>query len=177
VAVLQSGEVATDDPQFNFGREANEFPAVQNVSMVAHQQTLTLGNTTLTAHYTPGHTPGGTTWTWHSCAGSSCLNLVYADSLSPVSADGFSFSNPELSPNQATQISQSSALIRDLPCDILLAPHPFLFQMEDKLAARAAQPEANPFIEPGACPAYADYFEDWLARRVAEEQARALGSE
>ena len=26
----------------------------------------------LTAHATPGHTPGGTSWTWRSCEGSDC---------------------------------------------------------------------------------------------------------
>jgi metallo-beta-lactamase class B len=170
LAVLQSGEVGSDDPQYGFGAEANRFPAVQNVSLIADQQTLTLGNTTLTAHYTPGHTPGGTTWTWQSCEGTNCLNVVYADSLSPVSADGFRFSDPDISPNHAQQISNSAALVRGLPCDILLAPHPFLFRMEDKLAALAASPDTNPFIEAKACAGYADYFDEWLARRLAEEQ-------
>lgn len=169
LAVLQSGELGSDDPQFGFGVEANRFPAIQNVAGVADQQTLTLGNTTLTAHYTPGHTPGGTTWTWQSCENSSCLDMVYADSLSPVSADGFRFSDPSIAPNNAQQISSSIALIRDLPCDILLAPHPFLFRMEDKLATPEADPPVNPFIDPLACAAYADYFTDWLARRQAEE--------
>lgn len=169
LAVLQSGEVGTDDPQFDFGVEANRFPAVENVNLVANQQTLTLGNTTLTAHYTPGHTPGGTTWTWQSCEGSNCLDMVYADSLSPVSAEGFRFSDSNRTPNNAYQISNSAELIGSLPCDILLAPHPSLFQMEEKLASLAANPDTNPFIDSGACAAYADYFEDWLARRVAQE--------
>jgi len=82
VAVLRSGEVADSDPQYNFGVEANRFPAVRNVDLIGNEETLALGNTTLTAHYTPGHAPGGTTWTWRSCEESTCLNIVYADSLS-----------------------------------------------------------------------------------------------
>ncbi len=170
-AVLESGELSAADPQHAFGVEANRFPAVRKVSMIADQQTLTLGNTTLTAHYTPGHTPGGTTWTWQSCEQSTCMNMVYADSLSPVSADGFRFSDPDVSPNNAQLISSSIALIRDLSCDILLAPHPSLFGMEDKLAQLAANPGANPFIDNNACKAYADHFDEWLARRVLEEKS------
>jgi metallo-beta-lactamase class B len=179
---LQSGEISHTDPQYNFGVEANRFPAVRNVRVIGDEESLTSGNTILTAHYTPGHTPGGTTWTWQSCEESVCLDVVYADSLSAVSADGFRFSDADLSPNAARQISASTSLIRDLPCDILLAPHPILIRMDDKLAARAvkaiadpganpgAGPEADPFIDPGACAAYADYFDDWLARRLVEEQ-------
>jgi metallo-beta-lactamase class B len=169
LAVLQSGEVGEEDPQYGFGGEANRFPAVENVNLVANQQTITLGNTTLTAHYTPGHTAGGTTWTWESCEDSSCLDMVYADSLSPVSAEGFRFSDPDTSPNNAELISSSAALVRDLPCDILLAPHPSLFQMAEKLTTLAAHPDSNPFVDGSACAAYAKHFEDWLARRLPEE--------
>jgi len=169
VDVLRSGELAADDPQFGFGVEANRFPAIDNVEQIADRAALTLGDTTLTAYYTPGHTPGGTTWTWQSCEGSSCLNMVYADSLSPVSADGFLFTDPGASPNDAELISNSIALVRDLPCDILMAPHPFLVQMEEKLAELAANPGTHPFIDSGACAGYADFFADWLARRQAEE--------
>lgn len=174
LAVLQNGEVASEDPQYGYGMEANRFPLVEKVSLVANHQTINLGNTTLTAHYTPGHTPGGTTWTWQSCEAFSCLNMVYADSLSPVSADGFRFSDQHATPNNAEQISDSANLIRQLPCDVLLAPHPFLIRMEEKLALREAGSESNPFIEPGACAAYADHFDQWLARRVAEETANTV---
>ncbi|HMB58391.1 MAG TPA: subclass B3 metallo-beta-lactamase [Xanthomonadales bacterium] len=169
VRVLESGEIAAADPQFNFGTEANRFPAVENVSLIGDEETLTLGDTTLTAFYTPGHTPGGTTWTWQSCEGSNCMNMVYADSLSPVSADGFLFSDAGLSPNNSQKIAASINLIRGLPCDVLLAPHPSLIKMEDKLNARSADADSNPFVNPGACEAYAEYFDEWLARRLAEE--------
>jgi len=137
--------------------------------LIPNEGALVLGNTTLTAHHTPGHTPGGTTWTWRSCEDSICVNVVYADSLSAVSADDFRFSDPNTSPNNAQQIQASTALIRDLSCDLLLAPHPYLIRMEEKLAALAAAPEPNPFIDPEACANYADFFEAWLTRRLEDE--------
>ncbi len=169
MAVFQTGELAVSDPQYNFGVEANRFPVVLNVALIGNEETVTLGNTKLTAWYTPGHTAGGTTWTWVSCEESACLNIVYADSLSAVSANGFRFSDASSSADNARQISASASLIRKLPCDILLAPHPFLIKMNDKLSARAADPSINPFIEVGACVAYADYFDAWLALRQEEE--------
>ena len=34
---------------------------------------------------TPGHSPGGTTWSWRSCEDGRCVDAVYADSQTPVS--------------------------------------------------------------------------------------------
>jgi len=83
---LEAGEVMADDPQFAFGKEHNEFPAVKDVREVADGQELSVGKLRITAHFTPGHTPGGTSWTWTSCEGATCLSMVYADSLNSVSA-------------------------------------------------------------------------------------------
>jgi len=169
IGVLETGELGPDDPQFGFGAEANRFPAVSKVSLVRDGGIVTLGDVTLTAHYTPGHTPGGTTWTWKSCEDERCLDVVYADSLSAVSADDFRFSDTSRSPMAAGQITASAQLIRGLDCDVLLSPHPFLFRMSEKLLAMASEPGTNMFVEEAACEAYADYFDDWLARRLAEE--------
>lgn len=171
VEVLQTGELSPEDPQYGFGSDANRFPSVSNVSKVADGGKVTLGEVTLTAHYTPGHTPGGTTWTWKSCEQERCLDVVYADSLSAVSAEGFRVTDPSRTPTVAEQITASAQLVRDLDCDVLLAPHPFLFQMPEKLEAMASNPNTNPFIDTAACDAYAAYFDDWLVRRLEEEAA------
>src|SRR5579862_7663013 len=71
--------------------------------------------------YTPGHTPGSTSWTWMSCEGAHCLHMVYADSLSAVSAPKFRFSDH---PRYLAGFRRSIAVVAALPCDILLTPHP-----------------------------------------------------
>jgi len=88
---LETGEPTPDDPQYALGREANGYPPVTGVRVVADGETLRVGDVAITAHYTPGHTPGATTWTWRSCEGQHCLDIVYADSLNAVSAPGFRF--------------------------------------------------------------------------------------
>ena len=91
--------------------------------------------------------------------------------LGAVSADDFQFSDTSRTPMAAGQITVSAQLIRDLDCDVLLSPHPFLFRMSEKLLAMATEPGTNLFVEEAACEAYADFFDDWLARRLAEEQS------
>ena len=51
------------------------------------------GQVAITGHYTPGHTPGGMSWSWYSCEKLRCANFVYADSLTAVADEGFRFSD------------------------------------------------------------------------------------
>ena len=86
--VMNKGALPRDDPQFG---TIAPIARVARVETIKDGETLSAGAVTVTAHLTPGHTPGGTSWTWRSCENGRCLNLVYADSLTPVSADGFLF--------------------------------------------------------------------------------------
>lgn len=164
---LERGGPTEDDPQFAFGHEHNDYPAVKDVSAVRDGGKVTAGGLELTAHYTPGHTPGGTTWSWRSCEGDRCLQLVYADSLNSVSAPGFKFSAPDT----LRTFLESMKRVEELPCEILLAPHPSLIEMDAKLVQWKAAPEKNPFIDASACKRYADGARERLAKRVAEETA------
>src|SRR4030095_7302902 len=80
-SALQRGENTPDDPQFGFGKAANGFPPVKNVKVIKDGEKLSVGNVVITAIFTPGHTPGSTTWTWQACEAGKCLNMVYADSI------------------------------------------------------------------------------------------------
>lgn len=166
---IESGEPPADDPQYAFGKDANGFPPVKDVKVVADGETLRVGDLGVTAHMTPGHTPGSTTWTWRSCEGSRCLEIVYADSLNSVSAPGFRFSGDATRPSIAGAFRRSMATVGSLPCDILLAVHPSFAGMEDKLRRRREQPGSEPFVDPGACRTYAADAAKRLDQRIAEE--------
>jgi len=160
--VLMSGASGPDDPQFGI---LPAIDAIPKVDVVKDGETLTVGPLSVTAHVTPGHTPGGTSWSWRSCEGARCLNVVYADSLSPVSADGFKYTASPL----LRAFERSYATLETLPCDILLTPHPDFAQVLQKLAAReAGTPGA--FVDPGACRTYAASARKNLATRVAMER-------
>jgi metallo-beta-lactamase class B len=168
---IERGEPVPDDPQFRFGRKANRFPRVNNVRVVADGEVLRVGALAITAHLTPGHTPGSTTWTWRSCEGERCLDVVYADSLNAVSAPGYKFSGDATHGSLEETFRKSMATIAALPCDVLLAVHPGFAGLDEKLARRQAGAAENPFIDPSACRTYASEAGQRLDRRLQEERA------
>jgi metallo-beta-lactamase class B len=170
---IQNGEPPADDPQYAFGREANRFPSVKRVKAVADGETLRVGDLSVTAHVTSGHTPGSTTWTWRSCEGSRCLQIVYGDSLNPVSAPGFRFTGDSTHPSIEATFRRSIATVESLPCDILLTVHPSFAGMDDKLKRRREQPGSEPFVDPAACRVYAADAAKRLEQRIADERKPA----
>jgi metallo-beta-lactamase class B len=167
---LENGGPLDDDPQFAFGHEHNDYARVSDVRVIDDGETLRVGTLAIKAHFTPGHTPGGTTWTWKSCEGQRCLDLVYADSLNAVSAPGFKFSGATPASSRVAQFERSIDVVAKLPCDILLAPHPALIDMEKKMQLREVGTKPDPFVDTGACKAYAQAARERLAKRIAEEK-------
>lgn len=164
-AALRAGELLPDDPQYDPGAQGSRFPAVRRVEAIGDGESVAVGDVTFTAHHTPGHTRGGVTWTWRACGDSGCHDVVYADSLSPISADAYRFSAG--AGRAANSLRTSAAKIGSLPCDIFLSNHPAFFGMRGKLASDAAEP----FARPGECRAYAKNSIERLERRLREEAA------
>jgi len=160
--VLSSGAAGSDDPQFG---SLPPIEPLKNVEVIREGQPQKVGSLIVMPHMTPGHTPGGTTWSWRSCEGARCVDIVYADSLGPVSADGFKYTTSPL----LKGFEKSYAALEGMTCDILLTPHPGFAQVLEKLAAREAG-KADAFIDPGACKAYAASGRKNLAARVATEK-------
>lgn len=167
---IRNGGLVADDPQHGLGREAMCFPPVRRVRVVGDGEVVRVGSLAITAHFTPGHTPGSTTWTWRSCEGERCLDIVYADSLNPISAPGFRFTGDATHPGIIDQFRRSIAVVSALPCDILLTVHPGSSDMDERLARRAREPGIDPFIDPRACSAYAANATERLNRRIEEEK-------
>ncbi len=165
--VLKSGHSGPDDPQYGI---LPPIQTVANVKVIGDGEVLHVGPLALTAHLTPGHTPGGTSWSWQSCERDRCLNIVYADSLSPISADTFRFSKPLTYPNVRKDFARSFATLSALPCDILLTPHPDASDLWDRLAKRD-QGDPNALVDTGACKRYADAARASLRKRLDHEAA------
>ena len=165
---LQRGENTTDDPQYGFGKADNGFPAVKNVKVIKDSEVLRIGNIAITAVFTPGHTPGSTTWTWRSCEGTNCLNLVYADSISAAAAPGFKFT---AKPEVVNLFRRSITRLSELPCDIVVSTHPSATNLDGKLKKRAELKGAgpDPFVDHG-CKALAATAMKGLEARIAEEK-------
>lgn len=151
-----------DDPQYG---NRFPFPPVTVARTVAHGEVLHLGDLALTAHATPGHTHGNTTWTWTSCEGTRCLNMALVGSLS---TPGYKLlANPKY-PGIVEDFEVSFAKVAALPCDIALAPHPGMVDFWERVAKRD-QGDADALIDPSLCRGYAkdahEGFEEALGKQ------------
>jgi metallo-beta-lactamase class B len=171
--VLRDGAPGTDDPQYD-SNDRFTIAKVAQVREVADGETLSVGPLRLTAHHTPGHTPGGVTWSWQSCEGSKCLGMVYADSLTPISTDGFYYTGGAGYPDRSASFRSTIAKVAGLKCDIVIAAHPSATDAFAKAAAKTAQ--SNPFIDPKGCrklAAGASRNFDARLQRERDDKARA----
>lgn len=172
--VLRDGTPGTDDPQYN-PKDRFTIPKLARVEEVADGETLSVGPLRFTVHYTPGHTPGGTTWTWQSCEQGRCLDLVYADSLTPVSTDGFYYTGGADYPDRSAAFRKTIDRVAGLKCDIVIAAHPSATDAFGKAARKGAG--ANPFIDPEGCRKLAAGAARNLEARLQrerDEKAKAL---
>lgn len=162
---LRSGGKDANDPQYG---DAPLFPPVNAVRAIGDDATVHVGPLAVQAHPTPGHTPGSTTWSWTSCEGTRCLHMVYADSLTLLAANGYRYTDPA-HPERLADFRKALAMLSDLPCDILLTPHPDASDFWPRMTARAhGKPDA--LRDPLACRAYARQGERSMQQRIAKER-------
>lgn len=159
---LRRGAVSADDPQAGFAPE-NGFPAVAQVTEIVDGGTLALGNVRLRAHYTPGHTPGSTTWSWQSCEDTRCVAMVYADSLNAVAAPGFRFG---ADPARLPEFRASVERVAHLRCELMVPVHPEFGELFAHLEPRD---DALRFVDPNACRRYAQAARQRLQSTVSNE--------
>jgi metallo-beta-lactamase class B len=166
--VLRRGSSGPDDPQYGV---LPPIAPVTSVRVISDRETLRVGPLSVTAYLTPGHTPGGTSWTWKSCEGVRCLDFVYADSQTPVSADGFLFTRSVTYPKVLRDFERGFAVLDSLPCSVLVTPHPDVSDLWSRVARRDAG-DADALVDPAACRRYAAGARERLAQRVAAEKAK-----
>jgi metallo-beta-lactamase class B len=169
--VLRTGKLPLSDPLYDKGKTTIPVPA--HVWVVSDGQLLGIGSIRLRATATPGHTPGGTSWGWDACETTDrCLHMAYVDSLSPVSAASFRFSNSTSYPNVLQDFASSFTSIEALPCDVLITPHPEMSDLFDRIARRPAdKPEA--IKDDTLCRKYVQTGRDKLAARLESEKQGA----
>lgn len=129
---------------------AQHWPPVK-VDRVLHDgDKVTLGGTTLTAHLTPGHTKGCTTWTMEVKDGGRSYNVVIVGS--PNVNSGYKLVNNKLYPQIAADYAKTFRVLASLPCDVFLGAHGVYYDMDAKL--KKLQAGENPFIDPAGYQAY-----------------------
>jgi metallo-beta-lactamase class B len=131
------------------------------IDKVLHDgEQVTLGDMTLVAHLTPGHTPGCTTWTTTAQEGGKTYNVMFGCSLRPPAV---------LTPALVDQFNRAFKTVRALPCDVQLGDHGAQYNMQEK-HAKMKEGSPNPFIDPATCTLEADVEEAMFNAILAEQQ-------
>lgn len=154
-ALLARG--GSDDIHFG---EGLIFAPVSVDRIVMDGEVVELGGMRFTANFTPGHTPGSTSWTWNDKRDGKTLRIAYVDSLS---APGYQLIGNPRYPHIVDDYRRTFAVVRALPCDLLLTPHPDASGW--KPAATAA-----PHPKPMTCRAYADDAERKLDAELKKQR-------
>jgi metallo-beta-lactamase class B len=155
--VFESGEASLEDPQHGLH---DPMTPVKVDRVLGEDKRIALGNLRLGAMATPGHTPGALTWQWESCEGETCLDIVYADSLSPISSDDYRFSEHAA---YVAAFMDGLRGVSTLECDILLTPHPSASGMRDRILEGGSLRDAT------ACLQYSAGIMRRLSTRLSEE--------
>ena len=156
-ASIESGTIAPGDPQW---ASSKPYAAAKVGWTLPDGGRLAIGGVTFTQIATPGHSPGATSWTWQSCEAGACRTIVYADSLTAVSADDYRFRDH---PDEVATLRASIARVRGLKCDLLITPHPGASALFARLSGAA------PLVDPEGCRRYADAASAALDARLAKE--------
>ncbi|MYM86163.1 subclass B3 metallo-beta-lactamase [Rugamonas sp. FT82W] len=170
--VLESGQPDRGDAQFP---NLTPMPPIAHPLPVRNGEAVPLGRLAVTAHFTPGHTAGGTSWTWQAEENGRIVNIVFADSLTALAAQGLRFSGNPLYPEAQADIERSFATVEALPCDILVSAHPEAGGLWERKAKQLELGDAA-FIDTKACRNYAAKARATLAETLRAEAARSKAS-
>ena len=123
----------------------------------------------MTAHLTPGHTKGCTTWTTEATENGKRLHVVF---LCSVSAPGYKLVNNTAYPEIAGDYARGFRVLKSLPCDVFLGAHGSYYGLEEKYGKLNAG-GTNPYVDPEGYKAYvADREQAFLSE--LQKQTAAL---
>jgi len=156
---------------FQYGDSPTSRYQPTKVDRVLHDgEVVKLGDAVLTAHLTPGHTKGTTTWTMKAKEGDRTYNVVIIGS--PNVNAGYKLVNNAIYPQIASDYERMFRILKSLPCDVFLGAHGNYYGMEAKYA-RMKEHAANPFIDPEGYKSYVAEREQTFRTELAKQTAAA----
>jgi metallo-beta-lactamase class B len=167
VPVVESG----GKEDFLYGKRPEMLYPRAKVDRAVHDgDAVTLGGVVLTAHLTPGHTKGCTTWTMKVRDGGKSYNVVIVGS--PNVNEGYQLVDNTAYPQIASDYERGFRLLRALHCDVFLGAHGSYYGMEEKYA-RIKEGAANPFIDPDGYKKYVNEREQAFRAELEKQHAEA----
>jgi len=154
---------------FQYGDSLTSRYQPTKVDRILHDgDQVKLGETVLTAHLTPGHTKGTTTWTMKAKEGGKSYNVVIIGS--PNVNPGYKLVNNAQYPQIAEDYAHMFQVLKSLPADVFLGAHGNYYGLEEKFG-RIKQGGPNPFIDPDGYKAYVTEKEQEFLAELAKQKA------
>jgi metallo-beta-lactamase class B len=149
------------------------WPPVKVERILGDGDTVTLGGTMLRAVWTPGHTPGATTWVTTVRDGARSYNVVIVGGIGPNPGPPM-VGNPK-HPTLAQDTLTTIGKLRALKPDIQLGGHPRA-QFAGKIPAMKGRARPHPLeLEPNAWTRFLDTQEANFTKRIEADKAKAGG--
>jgi len=152
---------AGDAPALRAG--GADMPPVVVDRVVNDGESVKLGDATLTAVITPGHTKGCTTWTMTAMDNGKPRRVLFFCSTSVVDR----LVGNERYPEIVADYERSFKRLKTLDCDVFLGPHPAFFSMAEKVAKMKSG--VNPFIDPKEMSQYVEQSEKAFRAELAKQ--------
>lgn len=151
---------------------SEQYRPVKADRTVRDRETITFGGVTLTAHVTPGHTRGGTTWTTELEDAGRKYNVVFLSGMAPAGIDRAPLLNNAKYPEIKEDFEGAFRRLKSLPCDVFLYPRAPTIKLDQKQARLNKGETPNPFIDPEGCRAYIAEYE----KRFHDQLTQELGT-
>jgi len=129
---------------------------------------IELGGTELTAHLTPGHTKGSTSYTFDITEGGRTYHVLIAN-LGTINPGTVLVHNPDY-PDIAGDYAQTFRILRALPCDIFLTSHASQFGLFSKYRPGMSY-DPDRFLDHGIYLRVIDRQENAFLEQLEEEKA------
>lgn len=133
--------------------DAYAFPPVKVDRRIGDGETVRLGEVTLTAHLTAGHTKGCTTWTATLADGDERREALFLCSTSVPDPESYRLADNPRYPEIAADYERTFALLEKLPCDLFFGAHASFFGMEEK-RQRLLAGQRDAFVDPAGYRAF-----------------------
>ncbi|WP_291199560.1 subclass B3 metallo-beta-lactamase [Hyphomonas sp.] len=161
--ILEAGDV------FYGPSKGMKFPPVRVDQIIDDGETLSLGGVILTAHLTPGHTPGCTSWSLPVAGVDGAAHTAFLHCSSTVAGQRLV---PESYPGMIDSYRATFEKVRTLEADIFLANHDNFFGLAEK-RARLAAGDANAFVDAEELQAFNTAMEAAFETQLAMEEDMA----
>jgi len=166
--VSQADRAAVESGHVLIGPSAGiDFPPAHVDRVIADGETIRLGGATLTAHLTPGHTPGCTSYSMTATNAAGAAHSIFFHCSSSVAGQSLA---PEAYPGVVADYRAAFAKVAAMQADIFLANHGSFFDLEAK-RARQLSGDADAFVDPGELQRFNTLMQQRFEADLARESA------